>query len=95
MSTAQTIVAQLGRITLAMIGAKNILDTGDGVQMKIGKNPKRWTHLTIELRGDDTYTVKLSRVRKFEVVSEERVHGVHADGLHMAIEQDTGLATRM
>ena len=98
---ARTLLAQLGT-AIPMFGAKNILDTGRGLQFKIGRTPKRVSHITIELAADDTYTVKFSRVptlkamlKGADTVTLAELDGVHADSLHRLLETNTGLATRL
>lgn len=59
MSTAKTILAQLGgNKFLAMTGAKNLLDTGDGLSMHLPQNGSKAKYLSIKLdRKTDTYTM--------------------------------------
>ena len=98
---ARTLLSQLGTV-IPMFGAKNILDTGRGVQFKIGRNPKRITHITIELADDDTYDVKLSRVptlkamiKGAETVNCGEFEMVYADQLHSLLEATTGLCANL
>ena len=98
---ARTLLTQLGTL-IPMFGAKNILDTGRGVQFKIGRNPKRITHITIELADDDTYDVKLSRVPSMkmllkgaETVNCGEFEMVYADQLHSLLEATTGLCASL
>jgi hypothetical protein len=101
---ARTIIDQLSarRGCLSLLGAKNLLDNGHGLQFKIGRNVKRVTHITIDLAADDTYTVKFSRVptvkalcKGAEVVTLAELDGVYVDSLHATIEQHTGLFTSL
>lgn len=94
---ARTLRAQLGT-AIPMFGASNLLDTGRGLQFKIGRNPKRVTHIGIELAADDTYTVKFSRVPSMrammkgaEIVTLAALEGVHVGELHATLEANTGL----
>jgi hypothetical protein len=98
---ALTLRRQLGT-ALPMFGASNLLDTGRGLQFKIGRNSKRVTHITIELADDDTYTVKFSRVptikamcKGAEVVTLAELAGVYVDSLHRVFESNTGLAASL
>ncbi len=85
-----------------MFGARNLLDTGRGLQFKIGRNPKRVTHITIELADNDTYTVKFSRVptvkamcKGAEVATLAELEMIYADSLHTVLEANTGLAASL
>ena len=98
---ARTLLGQLGT-AIPMFGASNLLDTGRGLQFKIGRNPKRVTHITIELAPSDTYTIKVSRVptvkamlKGAEVVTLAEFEGVYVDSLHSVLEDNTGLYARL
>jgi hypothetical protein len=93
---AHTLISQLGT-ALPMLGAKNLLDTGKGLQFKIGRNPKRVTHVQIELDPSDTYTLTFLRVpgvramcRGAEQVELACVSFIHCDQLHTTLETHTG-----
>lgn len=96
-NTAATILRQLGNRCLVMIGAKAILDCGDAVQFKVGRNAKGVTHVRITLDPSDTYTVKFDRVtrRGMNVTPKGEVSFVYADQLRTAIETHTGLYTSL
>ena len=94
-NAATTIREQLGHRALCMLGATNLLDTGEGLQFKIGTNPGKVTHITIALEPTDTYRVTFSRVRRFEVTELAEVSGVYVDALHATISERTGLLTSM
>ena len=99
---AQTIAAQLGRETFACLGARNLLDLGDGLQFDIQGCPKI-NRILIVLHPSDTYIVtfgKLTQQRKenlgisyteavWETVS--RHTDIYFDMLHDLIEEETGL----
>ena len=64
MSVARTILEQLGGNRFcAMTGAKNLVDCGDALAMKIGRNKTSSNYLKITLNSMDTYDMKFSRVR--------------------------------
>lgn len=99
---AQTILDQLGRETLVMIGAKNLLAGERHVQMKLGRNAKRVTHLTVTLEDDDTYTMKFDRVpttrqliRGAEIKTLAEISFLYFDQLRPVIERHTGLYTSL
>ena len=98
---ARTIRRQLGT-AIPMFGAKDLLDTGRGLRFRVGRNPKRVTHIAIELAADDTYTVTFTRqpsVRAWangaEIKTLAELEMVYADSLHAVLESNTGLATRL
>ena len=63
MSVAKTILSQLGGNKFcALTGAKNFIDTGDGLSMKIGRNKTSSNYLKITLNMMDLYDVRFSRV---------------------------------
>ncbi len=99
---AQTIKQQIGSGSLYMLGAKDLLDLGNGLQFKIRGSRKANT-ITITLSADDTYQVKISKVTggrwsnkkmEFSPLKEKVVgdhSGVYVDALRSIIEGDTGL----
>lgn len=95
---ARTILAQLGRGTMAMLGAFDLLDTGKGLQFRI-KGSRLATHIVIELdQGADLYDVKiykLGRAPKYKITMVTDTTGVYVDSLHTVIERATGLLTRL
>jgi len=92
---ARTILRQIGgNMALTMIGAKNLVDTGEGVSMKIGRNAKRVTHITIRLTADDLYVVdfiRVGRAPKFTTDLVANFSGVYAEMLRELIESNTGM----
>ena len=95
---ARTIIEQLGRGTLFMLGAKNLVDHGDGLSFRI-RGSKAANYVEIKLdAGLDLYNVeikKIGRAPSFKVKDVASHKGVYADMLHELIENATGLATRM
>jgi hypothetical protein len=92
---AHTIMGQLGRKTLFMIGAKDFTSGGEFHLTFRCRGSSKVNVIQINLDPSDTYTVRFSRTRgvKFTVVS---IHNdIYADQLHGLIERVTGLATRM
>lgn len=81
---AQVTLNQLGRMTLAELGARDIVYSTDGgyVMMRIGAgNPHR--KLIIKLRPSDTYGVEIGQLKKHdglpeffsEAVCEDMIYG--------------------
>ena len=63
MSVAKTILSQLGGNKFAvMTGAKNFIDTGGGLSMRIGRNKTSSNYLKVTLNSMDLYDMKFSRV---------------------------------
>ncbi len=91
-SVASTILAQLGgNKFLAMTGASNLLDLGNGLQFKIGRGARDGiTHARIVLRADDTYDVEFHRVRGVSVWAKGEKNGVYADQLRAVFTDRTG-----
>lgn len=96
MSVGQTIANQLGRSTLAMLGARNLVAIENGLQFSIGSGAKNGINkIVIKLTPADDYTVEFWRIKKadFEMISSH--DGIYVDGLHECIQRHTGMETRM
>lgn len=93
---ASTIRDQIGRRALMMIGAKDLLvtETG-GLQLRIGANAKKVTHVVVELATDDTYTVVFSSRRGIRYAELAREDGLYFDQLCDSITRNTGLYTSL
>jgi len=96
---ANTILNQLGGNRFcAMTGAKNLLDTGRGIQFKIGRGACGGiSHVQIVLDANDTYTVTFTKVAKrgLDVRMLATVDGVYAGDLRRCFEGHTGFATSL
>lgn len=88
-------MAQLGRKTLFMLGAKDFTAGGElHLNFRIrGRSPVNL--IQINLDPSDTYTVRFSRVRGLKVTKVAEHDDIYADQLHGLIERVTGLATTM
>ena len=97
MSVAKTILSQLGGNKFAvMTGAKNFIDTGDGLSMKIGRNKTSSNYLKITLNMMDLYDMKFSQVTKnFEEKSVTEYNNVFNDQLTEIFESHTGMYTTL
>lgn len=92
METAKTILEQIGRNCLIMIGAKNCVALENGVRMMIGRNPKKIKWIAVELMPNDTYTVSFYNQKGEVAVKNEEVY---CDQLEMMIAEETELVTAL
>ena len=76
---AQTILEQIGRPALWAIGAKNIVNLGDGIHFNISPSRK----IVVKLAANDTYAVETVRMnrRDYSLTSEYFAEMVYADQL--------------
>lgn len=105
MKVCDIILTQLGRPTLALLGAHDLINLGDGLQFHIQGSEK--VHMVqIILRPCDTYTLKFwfSQKQSWKITEEDNldlyrfelvksVDQVYFDMLHDIIEEVTGLYT--
>ncbi len=92
---AQTILNQLGgNKMIAMTGAKNLCDTGNGLSFRI-RGSKKVNYIKITLNSMDLYDIEFGKIQgvDYKVVSE--VSGYYADMIKKEIEQTTGLYLSM
>src|SRR5262245_14164778 len=80
-ASAQELLGQIGRWTLAEIGARDIIDLGDGVHFFFGRGRSR--KLVVKLAANDTYAVEIVRFNRadFTFSSERFFEGVYGDQL--------------
>ncbi len=97
MSVAKTILNQLGGNKFAvMTGAKNFIDTGDGLSMRIGRNKTSSNYLKITLNMMDLYDVRFSRVSpKGGERSVTEYNNIFNDQLVEIFESHTGMYTKL
>lgn len=91
---ALTILEQLGgRLFLMLTGSTGLVDSGRGLQLKIGSNAKRVTHMRIDLADDDTYSIKFYRVTKrgLDITVLSEMEMINAEQLKDIFEEATGL----
>lgn len=95
MTIAQTILAQLGgNRFIAMTGAKNLLNTGDGLQFSLPRGAtNRANKVRITLTLADLYEVTFYRynARTLECPVVDSEDGVDAEGLREFFTARTGL----
>ena len=101
---AQTIVEQIGRRALVMIGAKDLTGGDNYLSMHVGRGPRGATHVRVVLEPDDTYTVESLSCRRtrdaYGIPSISRkvvasTSDIYAEQLCQAIETVTGLYTSL
>lgn len=96
---ATTILNQLGgQRFVAMVGAKDMGYSSNSLSMKIMRNAKKVTHVTITYdHGKDLYKMTFSawNARKFEFKVLEEVDGVFFDQMKEIFESNTGLYTSL
>ena len=97
MSVEKTILSHLGGNKFAvMTGAKNFIDTGDGLSMKIGRNKTSSNYLKITLNMLDLYDVRFSRVSPMGGErSVTEYNNVYNDSLVDVFEKHTGMYTSL
>jgi hypothetical protein len=96
MTVAQTILEQLGGSRfLAMTGARDMVTVRNGLTMKVGRNTRGVTHVTITLTVHDMYDMLFQRVHAHRVtLKAEKVH-LYWDQLRPMFERETGLLTSL
>ena len=79
-----------------MTGAKNLLNTGDGLAMKLGRNSSNSNYLKITLNSMDLYDMKFCKLtRKFEEKSVTEYCDVYNDMLTDVFTEHTGMYTKL
>ena len=97
MSVATTILNQLGGNKFrVMTGAKNFMDHGNALSMRIGRNSSNSNYLKITLNDSDLYDVHFSKVTKMgEEKSVREFNDVYNDMLVEIFESHTGMYTSL
>ncbi len=90
-TVASTIAEQLGNKALTMWGAKELVDEGDALKFKVGRNPEGVTHIRVFLRPDDTYNVEAWKIRGTSVKQVGLHQVVYVEDLRRVIQDLTGL----
>ena len=79
-----------------MTGAKNLLNTGDGLAMKLGRNSSNSNYLKITLNSMDLYDMKFCKLtRKFEEKSVTEYNNIYNDTLTDTFTAHTGMYTSL
>ena len=94
-SQAQEIIRQLGGRKFEMLmGVKSKGVGKDGLIIHIGRNPKKVSHIIIDLdRGKDLYNIKFGKIFKYKFKIIKNLKGVGVEQMHDVIEKHTGLLT--
>ena len=94
-SQAQEIMRQLGGRKFEMLmGVKSKGVGKDGLIIHIGRNPKKVSHIIIDLdRGKDLYNIKFGKIFKYKFKIIKNLKGVGVENMHDVIEKYTGLLT--
>ena len=94
---AKTILEQLGGNKFrVMTGAKNFMDHGNALSMKIGRNSSNSNYMKITLNSMDLYDITFAKVTKMgEMKSVKEFNGVYADMLQEIFTNHTGMYTSL
>jgi hypothetical protein len=96
MNVAQTILQQLGGGRfLAMTGARNLVNEGDGLSMQLPRNSSGANRLTIKLEDSDTYRMKFWKLHKLQPVDLVEHAGIYCDQLQPLFTETTGFDTNL
>ena len=95
-NVANEIRSQLGRGTLYMLGAHNLItDDGNNLSFKI-KGSKKVNHINIiYIESLDLYTMEFKKIWGLKVKDVAVIDNVYADQMHSLIEENTGLCTSL
>ena len=92
-SQAQEIMRQLGGRKFEMLmGVKSKGIGKDGLILHIGRNPKKVSHIIIDLSRDE-YNLTFGKIYKYQFKVLKKLKGVGVEQLHDMIEKYTGLYT--
>ena len=79
-----------------MTGAKNLLNTGDGLAMKLGRNSSNSNYLKITLNSMDLYDMKFAKLTRMgELKSVKEYDNVYNDMLTDVFTKHTGMYTSL
>ena len=94
---ARIIWEQLGGNKFRMMtGAKNLLNLGDGLAMKLGRNSSNSNYLKITLNSMDTYDMEFAKLTRMgEKKSVRMVYNVYNDMLKSVFTEHTGMYTSL
>jgi len=95
-NVAKTIMSQIGKQALFMIGAKQFVDHGEGVSFNVGRNSLNANiiHVTYN-RGGDDYTIEFKRSRGVDLKTLKTETGLLAGDLTRVIGDTLGLAMKL
>lgn len=93
-STADIIHDQLGHKALCMLGAKNLMNVGNGLSLRI-RGSKAANYIKITLNAMDTYDMEFGKIRGLNCKVVATHTGIYCDMMHKLIETETGLYTSL
>ncbi len=92
MSIATEILRQLGgRQAQMMMGMKNVIDTGNGLSFRFGKNASKANYCKITLNHNDLYTIELGRIHGLNYKELDSAYGIFAENMVSYFENFTKL----
>jgi len=97
-TVSTTILQQLGgRKFIAMTGAKDFVYGKDYLMFKLpgSLTKERANKFVIRLESDDTYTLELGKIFKFDYKVLDTKGGIYVENLCESFTQMTGLQTRL
>ena len=89
-AVAMEIKNQLGNEALMLMGAYHLAADEKTLSFKI-KGCRKIKHISIALNSMDTYDVKFTTWRKYDVKVVAELPNIYNDQLHEVIERQTGL----
>ena len=94
---ARIIWEQLGGNKFRMMtGAKNLLNLGDGLAMKLGRNSSNSNYLKITLNSMDTYDMEFAKLTRMgEKKSVTEYNNIYNDMLTDQFTAHTGMYTSL
>jgi len=97
MSVAKTILEQLGGNQFCMMtGAKNLVDCGDALAMRIGRNSSNSNYLKITLNMMDLYDMEFCKLTRMgEKKSVKEYNNVYNDMMTDIFTKHTGMYTSL
>jgi hypothetical protein len=88
LTVSKTIVAQLGGESFVMTsGATGLVASADSLTFKLGRNPKRVTHVRVTLTRDGLYNMTFFTTGK----GPQSHDGIHREMLQEVFGANTGL----
>lgn len=89
-NAATNLIEQIGSGAFAMLGAKDLVDTGNGLMFAI-RGSKKCNKIVIELTHGDEYRVQFWKIRGLKMSMVSDVRDVQVSQLRRVIEENTGL----
>ena len=93
---AQTILTQLGgNCFLAMTGAKQLVNTGNGPQFAIGSGAKNKANKVVVTLDGDLYSVRFLTIRGTTITERGTFEMIYGDRLSALFTEQTGFDTHL